>query len=357
MPHEIPKYMSPSYVKDKTSVDILWRQLGTLQDIAEEFGIDNIFQDNGAEILQQLIYLNMKAVPGREGNDGVDINGCEWEMKSLDISKNNLNITTNHHLNYDIIDKYRTVPWSISLYSRVHLKQIYIIGNEHLVPLFESWEEKLRNLELEGKTPSLNNPKIPFSYFQEQGILIYTEGDEYPLNPTLQMDTSIYLPRQEMYRNRVSAEKIRDLLKKAIVNQKKKAHALEESYSKLSIKDSCKDATLKRTLKRTFNAIEKNQEEIFKLVETFQVLYKDSEQLLLDIQKVTIEKENALHIAEPETSEVERREYSNWSQSYNLCNKFFKSIHTACNVVNDINIEAIQIQSRAQDIRVKLGCE
>ena len=92
MPHEIPEYMSPEYVRDKTSVDILWMQLRTLQDMAKEYGISNIFQDNGAEILQQLIYLNMKAVPGREGNDGIDANGCEWEMKSLDISKGNAGI-------------------------------------------------------------------------------------------------------------------------------------------------------------------------------------------------------------------------------------------------------------------------
>ena len=37
MPHEIPEYMSADYVKDKTSVDILWRQLATLQEIASEF--------------------------------------------------------------------------------------------------------------------------------------------------------------------------------------------------------------------------------------------------------------------------------------------------------------------------------
>ena len=129
MLHEIPEYMSADYVKDKTSVDILSRQLATLQEIASDFGISNIFQDNGAEILQQLIYLNMKAVPGREGNDGVDINGCEWEMKSLDISKGNAGITTNHHLNAAIIEKYKTVPWSVAIYDGIHLKKIYIVGN------------------------------------------------------------------------------------------------------------------------------------------------------------------------------------------------------------------------------------
>ena len=193
MPHEIPEYMSPSYVHDKTSVDILWKQLHTLQEIAHEFGIDNIFQDNGAEILQQLIYLNMKAVPGREGNDGVDINGCEWEMKSLDISKGNAGITTNHHLNSAIIDKYRTVPWSVAIYDGIHLKKIYIIGNEQLQPLFIKWEEKLRTVE------SLNNPKIPLAYIEEHGILIYQEGDEYPIDPMTVIDTRQYVQRQQDY--------------------------------------------------------------------------------------------------------------------------------------------------------------
>lgn len=201
MAHTIPDYKSADYVRDKTSVDILWRQLGTLQEIAEEFGIDNIFQDNGAEILQQLIYLNMAAVPGREGNDGVDKNGCEWEMKSLDISKGNAGITTNHHLNAAIIEKYRTVPWSVSLYDGIKLKKIYIIGNEQLQPLFTKWEAELQTKE------SLNNPKIPLAYIEEHGILVYEEGMEYPLDPLTVLDTKPYLPIQKAYFEKVENEK------------------------------------------------------------------------------------------------------------------------------------------------------
>ena len=201
MAHEIPEYMSANYVKDKTTVDILWRQLNTLQEIAEEFGISNIFQDNGAEILQQLIYLNMKAVPGREGNDGVDINGCEWEMKSLDISKGNSGITTNHHLNAAIIEKYRTVPWSVSIYDRTHLKKIYIIGNEQLQPMFDVWEEKLKVQD------SINNPKIPLAYIEKHGILIYQEGDEFPVDPMTVIDTKPYVPIQQEYFAKIQREK------------------------------------------------------------------------------------------------------------------------------------------------------
>ncbi len=201
MAHEIPEYKSANYVRDKTAVDILWKQLATLQEIAEEFGISNIFQDNGAEILQQLIYLNMAAVPGREGNDGVDINGCEWEMKSLDISKGNKGITTNHHLNAAIIEKYKTVPWSVSLYDGIILKKIYVIGSKQLQPMFDKWEK-----ELETKS-SLNNPKIPLKFIEEHGILIYEEGMEYPLNPAEELDTATYVPKQQAYFQKVAAEK------------------------------------------------------------------------------------------------------------------------------------------------------
>ena len=197
MAHTIPAYKSAEYVKEKTTVDILWKQLGTLQDVAEEFGIENIFQDNGAEILQQLIYLNMKAVPGREGNDGVDINGCEWEMKSLDISKGNGGITTNHHLNHDIIEKYKTVPWSISIYDRIHLKKIYVVGNEQLQPIFQIWEQQLQTLD------SLNNPKIPLATIEAQGTLIFEEGMDFPIDPMTVIDTKPYVPLQKAYFDKI----------------------------------------------------------------------------------------------------------------------------------------------------------
>lgn len=241
MPHEIPQYMSANYVKDKTSVDILWRQLHTLQDIAQEFGIDNIFQDNGAEILQQLIYLNMKAVPGREGNDGIDVNGCEWEMKSLDISKGNQGITTNHHLNASIIEKYRTVPWSVSIYDGIHLKKIYVVGNEELQPLFAKWEEQLQT------EASINNPKIPLNYIEEHGILIYQEGDEYPIDPMTVIDTTPYVSVQRAYFNKVDCLKALSACGKAVVSSRKKLVKAQDAETKLRADLAEQQANLLRT--------------------------------------------------------------------------------------------------------------
>lgn len=144
MSHDIPKYMGTDYVEAKTEIDTCWKQLRTLQEMAHDYGIDNIFQDNGAEILQQLVYLNMKGVPGRNGNDGEDSNGCQWEMKSIDISKGNKGITTNHHLTMGIIEKYETVPWSIAVYDKIELKKIYVIGADKLSPIFKEWKNKIK---------------------------------------------------------------------------------------------------------------------------------------------------------------------------------------------------------------------
>ena len=62
-----------------------WANLHELSELAKEFGINDIFQDNEAKTLQQLIYLNMKLLPGREGNDCVSASGTEWEMKSINL--------------------------------------------------------------------------------------------------------------------------------------------------------------------------------------------------------------------------------------------------------------------------------
>lgn len=57
-----------------------------LPDLALKYGIGDIFQDNGGKVLQTLIVLGLKVVPGREGNDAVDEDGNEYELKTLNVS-------------------------------------------------------------------------------------------------------------------------------------------------------------------------------------------------------------------------------------------------------------------------------
>ena len=56
------------------------------QELATKHGIFDIFQDNGGKILQVLLLVGLRGLPGREGNDAVDDEGNEYELKSVNIS-------------------------------------------------------------------------------------------------------------------------------------------------------------------------------------------------------------------------------------------------------------------------------
>lgn len=83
----------------------------------------DIFQDNGGKVLQVLILLGLKILPGREGNDAIDAEGNEYELKTIKRSLNkNAGVTTHHHLNRYILAKYRAVKaWYIAIYEGIEL--------------------------------------------------------------------------------------------------------------------------------------------------------------------------------------------------------------------------------------------
>ena len=131
------------------------------QNLADEYGINDILQDNGGKVLQVLILLGLRGSPGREGNDAVDEEGNEYELKTINRSlRKNAGVTTHHHLNQDILKKYRGVKaWYIAIYESVELREIWMVMPSELEPLFQQWEEKI----IANGIP-LNNPKIPIRY-------------------------------------------------------------------------------------------------------------------------------------------------------------------------------------------------
>lgn len=155
----------------------LWASLHDLSALAHQYGIDDIFQDNGAKVLQQLIYLNMEILPGREGNDAVSERGVEWEMKSINLETSATGFSTNHHTNYDIIDKYRQVPWTFAIYYGIELREMYVMTPAMLEPIYSHWEEQLRTRS------HLNNPKIPVRFVREQGIQVFPINSRRPIDP------------------------------------------------------------------------------------------------------------------------------------------------------------------------------
>ena len=171
-------FLSEEHRKKIEKIENLWDRLHDLQAEAQSFGIDDIFQDNGAKILQQLVYLNFQNLPGREGNDAVDSQNREWEMKSINLATSATGFSTNHHTTHDIVDKYKKVPWSFAIYEGITLKEIYVMSPSQLQPMFAKWEVQLLT------HTHLNNPKIPVSFVRENGTRVYPINYKNPIDPS-----------------------------------------------------------------------------------------------------------------------------------------------------------------------------
>jgi hypothetical protein len=152
---------------DKAILEELFPYIRQYQELASKHGIHDIFQDNGGKLLQVLLTLGLKALPGREGNDAVDDEGNEYELKSVN-TRLTRTFSTHHHMNSTIIAKYRKVDWFFAVYEGIELKAIYRLTPTALEPFFAKWEVKLRA----GAT-HLNNPKISLKFVAEHGELFY----------------------------------------------------------------------------------------------------------------------------------------------------------------------------------------
>jgi hypothetical protein len=163
------KWGESEHRKQIIELNRLWEGLRGLSELAKQNGIDDILQDNGAKTLQQSILANFRILSPREGNDAVDEYGQEWEMKSANINKVQ-GFSTHHHLNEEILKKYRKVPWLFSLYRGIELQAIYVMHPSKLEPHFLRWEQKLPT------QPDINNPKIPIKFVKDNGVCIYDAG-------------------------------------------------------------------------------------------------------------------------------------------------------------------------------------
>lgn len=195
LPAPIPSDLLPEPIEDpikshmqrRTDLERMQEYFGNvrvLQQLANEYGISDIFQDNGGKVLQLLITLGLKVAKGREGNDAIDDEGNEYELKTINRSlRKNAGITTHHHLTKEIIDKYRKVKaWYIAIYERIELIQIWKVLPSLLEPVFLKWEGQID--EQYGRP--LNNPKIPLRYVRT-GELVY----ENPALPSPKPDSPL----------------------------------------------------------------------------------------------------------------------------------------------------------------------
>ncbi len=153
----------------------LWPAIESYQELATRHGIGDVFQDNGGKILQVLLLTGLKNLPGREGNDAVDEDGYEYELKSVNIQLTR-SFSTHHHMNPTIIAKYRQVDWIFAVYDGIALDEIYRLTPSDLEPYFQKWELKWHD----GGDKDINNPKIPLKFVREIGEIIYPSVDLDP---------------------------------------------------------------------------------------------------------------------------------------------------------------------------------
>ena len=155
---------------DKKKLDRIWPSIVEYQKLASKHGIDDIFQDNGGKILQVLLITGLRRVLGREGNDAVDDDGQEYELKSVNIALTK-SFSTHHHMNPKIIAKYRKVPWIFAVYHGIELLEIYQLEPSDMEPWYRKWEDKWH---ADGGK-DINNPKVPLSYVREHGKKLFPQ--------------------------------------------------------------------------------------------------------------------------------------------------------------------------------------
>lgn len=154
--------------KDQEQLERLLPFIRQYQALATKHGIDDIFQDNGGKLLQVLLITGLRILPGRLGNDAVDENGTEYELKSVNADLTS-SFSTHHHLNPTILEKYRETEWIFAIYHNIELASIYHMKPADLeFPDFDRWETKWN-----ATGRDINNPKIPVKFVQTHGRLIY----------------------------------------------------------------------------------------------------------------------------------------------------------------------------------------
>jgi hypothetical protein len=153
---------------DKALLDELFPYIRRYQELASKHGINDVFQDNGGKLLQMILITGLQVLKGREGNDARDSSGNEYELKTVNADLTS-SFSTHHHLNHDILAKYRSVDWVFAIYRGIEIKEIYQLTPAQIEPYFRAWESKL-----DGGMSHINNPKIPLTFVQKQGILLYS---------------------------------------------------------------------------------------------------------------------------------------------------------------------------------------
>lgn len=159
--------------KDFERLKTLFPAVREYQKLAQRHGIGDVFQDNGGKILQVCLALGLRVTPSRMGNDAIDRDGNEYELKSVNLLRTP-NFSTHHHLNMTIVAKYRLVSWIFATYEGIELREIYLVTPAGMEDRYRFWLQKLKDDGIS----HINNPKVPLTYVQQKGRLIFSSAAE-----------------------------------------------------------------------------------------------------------------------------------------------------------------------------------
>ncbi len=150
----------------------LWPYIERFNDLANAYGIPDVFQDAGGKMLQLAIATGLDLNPSRQGPDAHDRTGGVYEIKTTDVSRTNKGFSTNHHLTVRTLAGYRSCRWVFATYESITLMEARLLEPEELEPVFLKWEQRL-NAMPNSSGNHLNNPKIPLDYVQNMGRTMY----------------------------------------------------------------------------------------------------------------------------------------------------------------------------------------
>lgn len=182
--------------KDYQKLLSLWPKIREFQVLAWKHGIRDIFQDNGGKLLQMLLITGLAGMRTREGNDAKDSRGKEFEMKSVNEELTS-QISTHHHLNPVILEKYRKVRWVFAVYRGIELQEIWVMEPKQLEPWFALQEQKWK-----AKKKDLNNPKIALKFVRAHGKRFYPFAKSKLSRPIERAEAAAASELAEVFRRR-----------------------------------------------------------------------------------------------------------------------------------------------------------
>jgi len=146
--------------------------LSKFQAIASKHGVHDVFQDNGGRIIQIILALNLKVLPGRTGNDAVDSDLNQYELKSICVPGGG-GFSTSHHLNSKTIEKLKGVSWIFAFFKGNTMVQIYKVPPNKMDKVYRKWVNELKFKD------HLNNPKVSIEFVKTNGSQVWFLNETY----------------------------------------------------------------------------------------------------------------------------------------------------------------------------------